>query len=70
MNESINERRGCLLDSPGYTGSVKNTKTKTKKVRRVVYNRYSLIDIPNHAAGVEDGAWDVFFDLAAKSNLS
>ena len=40
-----------------------NTKTKTKKVRRVVSNRYSLVDIPNHAAGMKDGAWDVFFIL-------
>ena len=47
-----------------------NTKTKTKKVRRVVSNRYSLVDIPNHAAGVKDGAWDGFSDLAAKSNIS
>ena len=48
----------------------KNTKTKTKKVKRVVSNQYSLVDIPNHAARVEDGAWDGFSDLAAKSNLS
>ena len=41
----------------------KQTKTKTKKVRRVVTNQYSLLDIPNHAAGVEDGDWDVFFIL-------
>ena len=47
-----------------------NTKTKTKKVRWVVSNWYSLVDIPNHAAGVEDGAWDGFFDLAAKSIIS
>ena len=48
----------------------KNTKTKTKKGIRVVSNRYNLVDIPNHAAGMEDGAWDGFFDLAAKSKLS
>ena len=46
------------------------TITKTKKVIRVVFNRYSLVDIPNHAPGVEDGAWDGFFALAAKSNIS
>ena len=40
------------------------------KVKRVIFNWYSLVDIPNHAAGVEDGAWDGFFDLAAKSNIS
>ena len=47
-----------------------NTKTKTKKVRRVVSNWFSLVDIPNHAAGVEDWDWDGFFDLAAESNFS
>ena len=47
-----------------------NAKTKTKKVRRVVSNWFSLVDIPNYAAGVEDGDWDGFFDLAAKSNFS
>ena len=38
----------------------RNTKTKTKKVRRMVSNRYSLVDISNQATVVEDGAW-VFF---------
>ena len=47
-----------------------NTKTQTKKVKIVVSNRYSLFDIPNCAAGVEDGAWEGFFlYLAAKSNI-
>ena len=39
----------------------KYVKTKTKKVKRVVLNRYSLVDISNHTAGVEDRAWKVFF---------
>ena len=47
-----------------------NTKTKTKIVRRVVSNWFSLVDISNHAAGVEDGDWDGFFELAAKSIFS
>ena len=38
-----------------------NTKKETKKVKRVVSNRYSLFDIQNHATGVKDGAWDIFF---------
>ena len=37
-----------------------NRNTKTKEVRKVVSNRYSLVDIPNHAAGVEDGVWHFF----------
>ena len=39
----------------------RNRKTKAKHDRRVVLNWYSLFDIPNLGAGVEDGAWDVFF---------
>ena len=39
----------------------KDTKTKTKKARRVVYIRFRLVDIPDHTAGVEEGAWDGFF---------
>ena len=59
-----------MIDNNPQARQKKITKTKTKKVRRVVSNRYSLVDIPNQAAGVEDGAWDGFFDLAAKSNWS
>ena len=36
------------------------------ETKKVVSNRYSLVDIPNQAAG----AWDGFFDLTAKSNFS
>ena len=49
----------------------KIAKTKTQKVKRLVSNRYSLVDIPSHTAGVENGAWDVFFFyFATKSNIS
>ena len=41
----------------------KTTQIKTKKVKLLVSNQYCLVDIPNHAAGVEDGAWTFFFFL-------
>ena len=54
-----------LASNPGKQGkeaSCYQRKTKTKKSlkKKVVSNWYSLVDIPNYAAGVEDGAWDVF----------
>ena len=43
----------------------KKYKTNTKKVRRVVSNPYSFVDIINHAAGVENGALDSFFFIVS-----
>ena len=53
--------RHVRLGQRAELNSQTNTKTKTKKIRRVVSNRYSLVDIPNHDAGVKDGAWDGLF---------
>ena len=53
-----------------YLKKIFRQQDKTKEVRRVVSNWYSLVDIPNHAAGLEDGVWDGIFDLGAKSNIS